>query len=323
MKTVSIIVPVYNAEKYLDRCLNSLVHQTLQDIEIILVNDGSTDGSAAILQKYAEQHPGLIRLFHKENGGQGSARNLALEYADGEYIGCVDADDAVALDMFEKMYQMAKEKNCDAVACDTYTVRDGRKDYAAFRDYNAKADMFKNAWVSPCNKIIKRSVYAQSKVRFPEGCIYEDTAWFGELIPYLNVMKTVREPLYYRYVNKNSTMTAAQGMRTAQIFPVMNHVVAYYKQSGLYDAYYAELEYFYIRILLLSSLLKRIAKIHDRALRSEYTNQTLQEVYEKFPDFRRNKYLKGAKGLYIKHINRLSAHLAVTIMHLKYKSQRG
>ncbi len=86
MKTVSIIVPVYNAEKYLDRCLNSLVHQTLQDIEIILVNDGSTDGSAAILQKYAEQHPGLIRLFHKENGGQGSARNLALEYADGEYI---------------------------------------------------------------------------------------------------------------------------------------------------------------------------------------------------------------------------------------------
>ena len=92
---VSVIVPVYNTEKYLKKCLDSLINQTLSNVEIIAVNDGSTDGSPAILEQYAKSYPQIVKVFHKKNGGQASARNLAFEKCTGEYIGFLDSDDFV------------------------------------------------------------------------------------------------------------------------------------------------------------------------------------------------------------------------------------
>ena len=95
---VSVIVPVYNVEKYIDKCLDSLVNQTLKDIEIIVVNDGSPDNSQKIIDKYVKKYPNKVKSFIKENGGQGSARNLGMEYAKGEYISFVDSDDWIDFD---------------------------------------------------------------------------------------------------------------------------------------------------------------------------------------------------------------------------------
>ena len=117
-KKVSVIVPVYNSENYLRQCLDSLVYQTLNDIEIIAVNDGSTDNSAIILEEYALKFPDKIRQFNQENKGQACARNFGLQQAKGEYIGFVDSDDSVALDLFEKMYQLARSEKADLVECD-------------------------------------------------------------------------------------------------------------------------------------------------------------------------------------------------------------
>ena len=116
---VSVIVPVYNVEPYLRKCLNSLVHQTLNEIEVLVVNDGSQDNSQDIIDEYAQKYPEKIRSFIKENGGQGSARNLALGLAKGEFIGFVDSDDWVELTMFETMYQKAFSENADIVICNT------------------------------------------------------------------------------------------------------------------------------------------------------------------------------------------------------------
>ena len=93
MVKVSVIVPVYNVEKYIDKCLDSLVNQTLKDIEIIVVNDGSPDDSQQVIDMYVKKYPKKIKSYIKENGGQGSARNLGLEHAKGEYISFVDSDD--------------------------------------------------------------------------------------------------------------------------------------------------------------------------------------------------------------------------------------
>ncbi len=121
MPLVSIIVPVYNTERQLAKCLNSLINQTLKDIEIILVDDGSPDNSPAICDEYAK-NDSRIKVIHKENGGLSSARNAALDIAKGKYIGFVDSDDFVDIKMFEKMYNSANKDNSDICICSHYNI---------------------------------------------------------------------------------------------------------------------------------------------------------------------------------------------------------
>ena len=120
MVKVSIIVPFYNVEKYIKKCLETLVNQTLQEIEILLVNDGSKDNSEQIAKEYCEKYPEKIIYLEKENGGLSDARNYAIPQAKGEYIAFLDSDDYVELDMYEKMYKLAKEDNSDMVECDFF-----------------------------------------------------------------------------------------------------------------------------------------------------------------------------------------------------------
>lgn len=300
MPKVSVIVPVYNAEPYLRKCLDSLVNQTLKEIEILVVNDGSTDNSLSILEGYRSQYPEKIKVFSKENGGQASARNLALKYAEGEYIGFVDADDYAALDMFRAMYAAAENTDADLVVCDHYHVVGKKQKYIRFPDYDTPRKMFGAVLVSPWNKLLRRDVLLQSGVVFPEGYIYEDTAWFAELIPFIQTMTYVHEPLLYHIVQENSTMTTAQGQRTGQIFPVMNGILDFYRERGLYAEYEDDLKQFYTRILLLSSM-RRISKIEHKPLRREMEQRTLKELETHFPDFRETCREEGWRGQYIRY----------------------
>ncbi len=119
---VSVIVPAYNEEKYLDRCLKTLVHQTLKEIEIILVDDGSSDGTYELCEKYQKDYPEKVVVFHKPKEGLGPARNSGIAASKGEYIGFVDADDWVELDMYQSMYKAARKNNSDAVVCDVRKI---------------------------------------------------------------------------------------------------------------------------------------------------------------------------------------------------------
>ena len=120
---VSIVVPVYNAEKYLVQCLDSVVNQTLKDVEIILIDDGSTDGSAEICKRYLSDP--RVTYYHKENEGLAAARQDGMERASGEYIGFVDSDDWIEPDMYERMYGAAKKENADVVMCNLFIDEDG------------------------------------------------------------------------------------------------------------------------------------------------------------------------------------------------------
>lgn len=121
---ISIIVPVYNVEKYLDRCMESLLNQTLKDIEIILVDDGSPDNCPQMCDDYAKMDS-RVKVVHKQNAGLGYARNSGLDIASGEYIGFVDSDDYVCTNMYEVLYAKAKETNTDAVLCSYYNEYNG------------------------------------------------------------------------------------------------------------------------------------------------------------------------------------------------------
>ena len=210
---VSIIVPVYNVEKYLGKCLDSLVHQTLDSYEIIVVNDGSPDNSQEIINQYAEKYPEKIRAYVKPNGGLGDARNFGIERAQGEYIGFVDSDDWVDKKMFSAMYEFAKNENHDIAICDFIEINDGWEQghiASGYRGdvvhYPISKYMFILNSMNPataCNKIYKRELFSIQK--FPTQW-YEDIATTPILLSYANKIGYLPIALYY-YRQTTSSIT--------------------------------------------------------------------------------------------------------------------
>lgn len=168
---VSVIVPVYKAESYLRRCLDSLLSQSLENIEIILVDDGSPDGSGAICDEYA-QRDNRIKVFHKPNGGVSSARQKGLDEAKGEYVIHVDPDDWVEPDMLEELYRKAKEEDADMVICDFFINKENCQNYVVQKpsalDHNTLlCELFQQLHGSCWNKLIRRVCYNRFNVSFP------------------------------------------------------------------------------------------------------------------------------------------------------------
>lgn len=209
MAKVSIIIPVYNVESYLRRCLDSVVNQTLKDIEIILVNDGATDGSLAICEEYAKNDD-RIKIITRKNGGLSAARNTGLDNATSEYIGFIDSDDWVDTNFFENLYNTAIEKNCDVAFGDI--VRKGEKKHKirlkiqkvevaeTLEDKLRISQGIKNPGV--WNKIYKR--YLFDNLRFEEGIYYEDGEFTIKMMSKCKNVVSVPNIYYYYFVNPTS-----------------------------------------------------------------------------------------------------------------------
>ena len=262
MPKISVIVPVYNVEKYIAKCLKSLTLQTLQGIEIIIVNDGSLDRSIDIIEKYVKENPTKIKYYEKKNGGLSTARNYGLEYATGEYIAFLDSDDYVEINMYEEMYNLAKKENADMVECDfIWEWEYGKKVYDKRREYKTKEDMMKKPRVVAWNKIYKREILNKNKIRFPEGLIYEDMEFFYKLLPHLNKISYINK-YFVHYIQRKDSISNKQTKKIEDIFKILDNIFDYYKEQNLYNQYEKELKYMKKRILLGSSL-KRILKIKD------------------------------------------------------------
>lgn len=313
---VSVIVPVYNVEEYLSICLDSLVNQTLNEIEIITVNDGSTDQSQIILEEYKKEYPQKIQLLNKKNGGQGSARNAGLEIATGEYIGFVDSDDYVDFEMFEKMYNAAAQNDADLVTCNYYYIDDRGERKIELYKPKRETDLFFNPWAAPWNKLYRREVLINNNVRYPELRAYEDTAFYANMIPFVGKIVNLDDPLIYQFYRGTSTMNAKQDQRVLLIFDVIDYILDFYKDHNVYDMYVEYVEYFCSKILLSSSVL-RICQIRNRSLRNEYLYRTIDEVEARFPNYKSNKYFKsGVKGLYVRSINKHTLPVYANIIYL-------
>lgn len=312
MVKVSVIVPVYNTKKYLKRCLDSLVNQTLQELEIILVNDGSTDGSIEILREYEERFPGRVRVLEKENGGQATARNLGIKESHGQYVGFVDSDDYVELEMFETMVRVAQANACDMVECHYHHIeeRDGKElaTRGNIRQYIDRKDMFINPMTAPWNKLIRREILMQNGLQFPEGLIYEDTAFCIKLIPHIKKHLYVDKKFVYYILRSTSTMNANKSRRVADIFAVLDDILKYFKENHFYESYKKELEYFCVKILLCSSL-SRIGRVHDKMLEEELLDKTFKYINDNFSNYKDNSYFQGKIGMYIKLVNRKNSKL--------------
>lgn len=242
---LSIIVPVYNVEKFLNKCLDSLVGQEMEDYEIILVDDGSKDASGRICDDYAARYPELVRVLHIDNGGQGRARNFGIEEAKGEYLGFVDSDDWVETDMYPKLCQRADETGADVVVCDFMAeFDDGRREYmkACLQEH------WLSSAGSSCNKIFRRSRVGE--VRFPGGLWYEDFYFSAMLLLKSAHTEFIKEPLYIYRRGQESTMHNNNAAKNLDILRIMDMLAEYMLPNG----FERDFEFFLINHVALDSI---------------------------------------------------------------------
>ena len=214
MPKVSVIIPVYNAEKYLDKCISSIANQTLQDIEIIAVNDGSTDNSLNVLDRLSEKYKGKLVILEEQNSGAGAARNLGIENAHGEYIKFVDADDYLELEILDRMYSLAKEYNVSLVRGNYQTILGPLKmsDKCSWSNITSSGviiprdnkDYMVTETPSVGNKLIGRELLGN--LRFPERTKWEDLAIMPVVVASSERLFHLDEPVYNYRVNMNTTV---------------------------------------------------------------------------------------------------------------------
>lgn len=270
---LSVIVPVYNVEKYLSACVDSLLQQTLQELEIFLVDDGSKDGSGKIADAYAARFPEKIKVLHIDNGGQGRARNFALPLATGEYLGFVDSDDWVMPDMYEKLCHRADESGADIVACDFLEhFEDGSENPVpgAFQDHPLS---FAG---SCCNKVFRASL--TDGLRFPEHLWYEDFYYSAVMLIRAKHTEYIREPLYIYRRGQPSTMHNNNAARNLDILRVMDMLEKELAEKGRRE----DFEFFLINHVLLDTI-SRLA-IQKDPDRKAVIRQVRSYVREKIPD---------------------------------------
>lgn len=318
MIKVSVIVPVYNVEKYIDKCLKSLVNQTLSDIEILVINDGSPDNSQKIIDKYVKKYSN-VRCYVKKNGGISDARNYGLKYAKGEYIAFVDSDDYVDNTMLEKLYNKAIEKSYDIVECDLHMVDDHGnliKDvYHTFSvdifDEKKLKKYMINMYTSVWNKLYKRSLF-DSKIRFKKGVWFEDVEFLYKLIPFVKSIGFVKENLYY-YVQRGGSITKTFDDRLYCYVDNWNGIIDFYKEKNIYNKYYNELEYSYVRYLY-ASFIRQSSNYKDKNNFDKTVNMAIENVRDKFPNYKKNKYFyKSVKGIYLLMFNKFLANIIFRI----------
>ena len=317
MPKVSVIVPIYNVEKYLEKCINSLLSQTLEDIQIILVNDGSKDNSGNIAREYEKNNKNRITYVEKENGGLSDARNYGLKYATGDFIAFLDSDDYIEKNAYEEMYNKAIEENADYVECDFIWEFPNKIRVDKQYPYKNKKEMLSFVRVVAWNKLIKRQLITDNNLEFPKGLRYEDIEFTYKLIPFVNKFAYVDKP-FIHYVQREGSIANVQNERTAEIFTVLDNVIEFYKKNNIYEKYRDELEYNYARYLLCSSL-KRMCKIKDKTIREKLLTESWERLNLNFPSWKENVILKTVnigKNKYMRTVNKSTYKIYSKILEI-------
>ncbi len=288
MQKISIIVPVYNTSKYLNKCINSLLNQTLEDIEIILINDGSTDESDSIIKKYKDKR---IKYIHKKNEGIGKTRNLGIEIASGEYLSFIDSDDYVGADFCEKMYNKAIKDNCDIVICDFYKDIDSTLEYIkieSFKDnsLNKNPNILNIVNLGPCNKIYKRNLFENRNNRFVENLKYEDAPFVCKVLLSAKKIGKVDEYLAHYVIHDKSETTT----RDERIFDILKITDIMVKELKKHD--YMHDAMINIAVMILTDYTIQQRYINDSELRNKFIDESFNYLNELDLNWKKCSYFK-------------------------------
>lgn len=298
---LSIIVPVYNMASggKLEYCLDSLLNQTLEDYEVIAINDASTDNSLEILQQYQKKYPEkLVVDSLKENHRQGGAKNLGLSLSRGDFIGFVDSDDWVTLNCFERLLDKAKETGADVVACDfcyvyehtmnpTDRVPCNLSEQVGELTHERKASLFMNPGAL-VTKIYQRNLLFDEPFAFPEHMFFEDNATGIELLRRAKHFEYIPEPMYFYYQHNASTVHVITMERCNDRLEAMRIMYKYASEKGYLEEFYDEIEYKFTNLFYQNTLFSYMQGTPKTDM--GFVRRMGKEIRTVFPDFQKNKY---------------------------------
>lgn len=290
---VSVIVPVYNVEEYIERCLESLINQTLQEIEVIIVNDGSPDNSQLIIDKYVKMYPDKIKSFIKENGGLSDARNFGMKYAKGSFIGFVDSDDYVDITMYEKLYNKAIEEEADITVCGYFGVDEKNNKLKKLQSGNMKnfgKSIFENpkllyinapyAW----NKLYKRDIFIENNMEYPKGLVFEDISTTYPLLLHANKISKVDEPLYFYILKRDGSITGTYSPKSIQLIDSLARLNDHYIKNEYFISFKKELEF--INLKHIYNRLFEYKEYDNKEFKLQFLDKAFIHLDNYFPGWR-------------------------------------
>ena len=301
---ISIIVPVYNTEQYLKRCLDSLVNQTLKEIEIICVNDKSPDNSISILREYENKYPGKVVVIDSPvNLRQGGARNIGMKISKGSYIGFVDSDDWVNLDMYEKLYNKTSNEKAEIVYCDYQTAMSESGPFTHVHgtisaDCESKIEQTKKALLlrpsSIWSGMYSRDLFIDNNIFFPEKLFYEDNYIIPLLILKAKIIKKVDQPLVNYFIGNVSVTRSFNNKNFFDRVTTAKMMLEDCRKINAEDCkgkYIQEIEFLFIEIFFINTTkgcLKNFLPMKFKELM-----KVRQEIKNLVPEFKDNKYLQN------------------------------
>ena len=292
---VSIVVPVYNVKDYLDKCLNTLVNQTIKDIEIIIVNDGSTDDSYKIIDKYAKKYSKLIKVLNQQNQGVSDARNNGLKLATADYVMFVDSDDYLNLDAVEKAYKKITSEKADVVIFGNNVVNESGNiisaTYPSQTIYNNELEKIIFGNVCPWNKIYKKSLIEKSDFKFRSKIWYEDLDYSFKVFVESKKTSFLEENLYNYLIRPNSIMNNQKANRNLEILDAIDEIISYANKHNIYKKYYNVIEYLCVYHVYICAITRVINMKIKRSQKKELIDKFIQYTNNNFPEFKKNCYL--------------------------------
>lgn len=315
MTKVSLIVPIYNSQDYLEKCIKSLISQTLKDIQIILINDGSTDNSEKIIKSFDDER---IVYISKNNEGIGKTRNLGIDKATGEFLAFVDSDDYLNEHFCEYMYQKAVNDDCDLVVCDFFEDRNtlvGIK-FKDFKDTNLREtpELINNINLGPCNKLYKKSLFDDKSNRFEENLKYEDAPFVVKMLVSANRIGKVNDYLTYYVIHSNSE-TTIRNKRMYDILEITDIIV-----NDLKKVDYPNDSLVSLAVMILTDYTIQQRYISDVKYRHDFINKAFKYLNNLDPKWRRCSYLKRFPSLkrYVK-TSKLLTKIYCDLYNLRHK----
>lgn len=313
---VSIVVPVYNMEKdnMLQFCLDSLLSQTIDDYEILAIDDASTDRSPEILRQYAERYPEKIRIFlNEKNRKQGSCKNIGIRESKGEWIGFIDSDDWVTPDFYEKLLNKADETGADVVGCHysivhshTFeygeTILNNTHDQTGFLTEEKHKLLIKH-FGSMVVKLYKKQVILDNALSFPEDIFYEDNCAGPLWSMFFTHFELVDEPMYYYFQNSSSTVHTISMPRLYNRLTACEILLDETKKRELFEKYKDEIEYVFTVLYFRNTLFSYMLANHDEGIR--FVKYLKKQMLTFFPNFREGRYYEATDPEEEKMINLL------------------
>ena len=297
---LSIIVPVYNTEAYVAKCLDSLIEPDLGGYEIIAVNDGSTDSSGEVVRRYGERYPDLVKVVDTPNGGLSHARNVGIEASEADYLLFIDSDDYVSDRAVCEILQVL-EQDMDIAVFDFVHVNESGEVTAAF-DGSGRMEAFTLEEYpeflfcphNAVNKIWKRSLFTEHGIRFAEGLWYEDLATSPKLYPLAQRILPVHQA-WYRYLQRQGSITNNRSTaRNDEMITVAKLVIDWYRETGRYERYREQLCYKFFYEEYLAAVCR--ANLIDP--KSPVQAALRDDFIRNFPDYRENPYVRKAPKKY-------------------------